>query len=503
MKFRVEKSVLASTQTYQSHSYSLVASTILTGMAAGMGWGIRGQYGHESGAMIAGTLASLCLVLLAVPQAPSLVAARAAAMMTVAIGIGGSMTYGQTLGLTHDPQLVGRWDALCWGMLGLFVKGGLWIGFGAAFLGMGLSGKRYGPRELALLVTALIGLWFVGVWCFNAPFDPENQRLPYIYFSDDWRFEPEQDLRPRPEIWGGYLLCWLALWSYLRLARKDILASRMAGIGILAGGLGFTGGQSIQAFHAWNPHYFDAATLGNLADYVRYFNWWNMMETTFGFIWGAGLAMGLWWNRHLIVVERVETRVPLSPSWEWTLLAIHLGLLLSAEFMSLPGAAGYVEMYIELGLLMAALPLVCIVGGRLWPYWILLPVTALPICGKTLVKKCYQEQVLDASNAWLIIIVIPLTAICLLAAWLIHMQAQGQRTRTFAASSLLATSGLYFFLNSIMFDFAWPWREWTSRTPNQIIFSICSLSLIVAALFAIFDQKPAPPESTVKDSSPT
>ncbi|GIT38710.1 MAG: hypothetical protein Ct9H300mP7_6310 [Verrucomicrobiota bacterium] len=36
-------------------------------MAGGMGWGIRGQYGHETGAMIAGVLGSLVLVFLFCP----------------------------------------------------------------------------------------------------------------------------------------------------------------------------------------------------------------------------------------------------------------------------------------------------------------------------------------------------------------------------------------------------------------------------------------------------
>ena len=31
---------------------------LATSMAGGMGWGIRGQYGHETGAMIAGALVS-------------------------------------------------------------------------------------------------------------------------------------------------------------------------------------------------------------------------------------------------------------------------------------------------------------------------------------------------------------------------------------------------------------------------------------------------------------
>src|SRR6187200_2994440 len=103
-------------------------------MAGGMGWGIRGQYGHETGAMMTGLLVGLTLILLFCSRWTPLGAVRAAAMMTVAIGFGGSETYGQTVGLTHDPPLVGNWAALSWGLLGLAIKGGVWIGFAGAFL---------------------------------------------------------------------------------------------------------------------------------------------------------------------------------------------------------------------------------------------------------------------------------------------------------------------------------------------------------------------------------
>ena len=43
-------------------------AVILTAMAGGLGWGIRGQFGHESGAMIAGLLVSLVLARLFCPS---------------------------------------------------------------------------------------------------------------------------------------------------------------------------------------------------------------------------------------------------------------------------------------------------------------------------------------------------------------------------------------------------------------------------------------------------
>ena len=53
---------------------------LATSMAGGMGWGIRGQYGHETGAMIAGALVSLTLVFLFCQGKTPIHMIRAAAM---------------------------------------------------------------------------------------------------------------------------------------------------------------------------------------------------------------------------------------------------------------------------------------------------------------------------------------------------------------------------------------------------------------------------------------
>ena len=71
---------------------SLWLVIISASMAGGMGWGIRGQYGHETGAMIAGLLVSLVLVFLFCPGNSSIHVVRAAALGTIAMGFGGSMT---------------------------------------------------------------------------------------------------------------------------------------------------------------------------------------------------------------------------------------------------------------------------------------------------------------------------------------------------------------------------------------------------------------------------
>ena len=73
------------------------------------------------------------------------------------------MTYGQTVGLTHDGPLVGNVDAYRWGMLGLAIKGGVWIGLGGALFGMGLGGKHYGTIELLILLTVMMVALLIGV----------------------------------------------------------------------------------------------------------------------------------------------------------------------------------------------------------------------------------------------------------------------------------------------------------------------------------------------------
>lgn len=469
-----------------ARSVHLVLIVLCTAIAAGMGWGIRGQYGHETGAMIAGSLTSLVLVLFFIPQATSLTAARAAAMMTVAIGIGGTMTYGQTIGLTQDETLVGNWEALRWGLFGLFIKGGLWIGFAGAFLGMGLSGRTYRPTEILMLMLGLTLFVFFGIWLLNSPFDPANRVLPKIYFSGSWYWQPDKvDLKPRPEVWGGLLVAFVSLLGYARLIRGDRLALRLGWISFIAGGVGFAGGQCIQAFRAWNSDLFVSGWLSSYPVF-NYVNWWNMMEIGFGLVFGAGLALGLWSSKSLIKIETQDEIVTLSPTAEIFLLLLHSSLLMTAEFLDLPGIGGIVSQYANYGLIMCVIPMVGIVGGRIWPYALLLPVVAAPICGKQMRALCYNsEPMFGWENGWVLFVMVPLGITITTATWLISQSTRAMRAQTVAAIALGINTVLYFGLNTLFFQFGWPWNAWTSRTPSQIIFIFFGLSLLSLALVTI------------------
>ncbi|MCA9041336.1 MAG: hypothetical protein KDA65_13365, partial [Planctomycetaceae bacterium] len=221
----------------------LLVTLVLCSLAGAMAWGIRGQYGHETGAMMFGPLVGFTLIMLYLSRSRSLKGARAVALLSMAVGIGGSMSYGETVGLTHDigvhgtyvgdvvredgtiqhkyEREPGQWNrkAYWWGMLGLAVKGGLWIGFAGLFLGVGLGGKQYQPVELLFLMLAAVLLLIVGIWLLNSPFEPGERILPKIYFSDHWQWEPEWEVEPRPENWGGILLAFLGFMSYLQFVK--------------------------------------------------------------------------------------------------------------------------------------------------------------------------------------------------------------------------------------------------------------------------------------------
>lgn len=450
-------------------------AVLFPALAGGLGWGIRGQYGHETGAMIAGLLVSLTLALLLCPRASSLSVARAVAWGTVAMGFGGTMTYGQTIGLTQNPGMIGNWEALGWGMLGLAIKGGIWIGFAGVFLGMGLSGVRYRPLEVLLLMLGLLGAYFLGALLLNSPFDPEHRRLPWIYFSATWYWEPSAtELEPRPESWGGLLFALATAIAYSGVRRKDRLALRMALWGLLGGILGFPGGQCLQAFHAWNPELFRSGLWTWLDPNM---NWWNWMETTFGAIMGGALGLGLWLNRARIRML-ADSDVPVtSGAVGAILLTAHLALLIGSEIMDIP----VISSFYDLGLIMGVIPLVAIAGGRFWPYLAILPITMLPIAYKTVFELVDEKAAISPVAGWTVYFAAPVAMALAAAVWFRLKAAEGQDGRTFARQALLLCVWMYWFLNFAFFRYSWPWTTWTSRTPNGISFAVFAVALTAMA----------------------
>ena len=468
--------------------------TVLAAAAAGgMGWGIRGQYGHETGAMIAGVLVSLVLVVRLAPTAALLPAARAAALGTIAMGFGGSMTYGQTIGLTQNSPVIGNVSALAWGMLGLAVKGGLWIGFAGLFLGLGLGRRRFGWLEMAAIAVAGVGLFFLGVWLINTPYDPASRQLPSVSFSADWRWEPDNaGLKPRPEVWGGMLLALLGSWAWVGLVRGERLACWLTLWGVLGGALGFPLGQCLQAGHAWNREWFATSPFAALDGVM---NWWNWMETSFGTVMGAALAIGLVRNRQLIGLPRAGSPRPAPAATidlplpaVLLLLATHVVLLVLCEMVELPP---FTQAY-DHGLIAGMLPLVAVAGGQASPFLMMLPITLLPISAKTISMLVLNDALLSPAVGWSVYGVLPMVLATGLAVWLARRGRTPRASGRLLAIALLLTTLAYYLLNLAVFHFPWPWLAWTGRTPNAIAFTVAGVVVLAAAGLALAPRPAAP-----------
>jgi hypothetical protein len=463
---------------------------LFSAMAGGMGWGIRGQYGHENGAMIAGVLVALTVCFLLARNMPTDHLVRAIALGIIAMGFGGSMTYGETVGLTHDTNLHVdgvHWAAFWWGMLGLAIKGGLWIGFFGLMLGMGLSGHRYTCRNMFILMLAALGAYYLGISSINYPFKPfpldgPERALPFLYFSDHWYWEPIEQIKPRYENWGGMLLALITVLIYAGWWAKDKLARNMAFWGCLAGALGFPGGQCVQAYHQLVEGSYTTGIWPHLS-----VNWWNAMETTFGTIMGAVVGLGFWCNRKYIgtLLKTDETPLPRNslpvPATAF-LVALHIFLLACLEFYYIAPVDGLYD----IGLVMGLIPVVLIFGSRLGPYLITFPIVLQTIAGKTVrdlvykqiqhedgtKERVYNEMAqihlpflsekvhLPFTVGWILYFIIPM-GIALSAALYFFKKHQKQPIDpAYTGTALLIMGWLFFYLNWAFFGYPWPWEGW-------------------------------------------
>jgi len=446
-------------------SPSLGRTLLCALLAGGMGWGIRGQYGHETGAMLAGVLVGFVLIGLFCQHFTPWAAARVVAFLAIGVAFGGSETYGQTIGLTQDPRLIGNYDALRWGLLGLALKGGLWIGFAGAFLGMALSGKRYRAQELVLLLWGLLLLLFLG-WAFlNQPFDPAKKILPKLYFS-----------ATRVERWGGLLFAFLGLLGWLGAGRKDTLAVRLGLWGFLAGALGFALGQCVQAYHAWHLPYFKTWAV------EPHLNWWNAMEITFGSIWGFVLGLGVWLNRRAITPpEPTEPELPTKATW--ILTTVHAACLYAWQF----GTFSPFEDFGDLVFPIAIAPVLLASSTAQGPFLVALPLVALPIAGKSLKELCYEHPELSPWLGWPLLFLLPVGGAAYAA-----LRLANASTVTLAKVGLLTTVWLYFGLNFAFFRLPWVWAPWTGRTPSGIFYTVAAVVLTGCAVSLRRPDQPQP-----------
>jgi hypothetical protein len=101
---------------------------LLAGLSLSIGWGIRGNLGHETGAMIPGVLAAIAVCLLSNREDWRGRVAYFALFGALGWGVGGSMSYMQVIAYAHSGHAASQY----YGFFGLFLIGFLWAALGGA-----------------------------------------------------------------------------------------------------------------------------------------------------------------------------------------------------------------------------------------------------------------------------------------------------------------------------------------------------------------------------------
>lgn len=173
------------------------------------------------GAMLPGAIFGLISVMgMGNPPECAVMAAAGAA----ASYMGAGLAVDESVKLASAPQAPGDYKR---GMIGLALKGGLWLGFIAIIVGM-TSQRFYFVRhnDIPIIICALPVLNVIGKAIFNAPCEPASEIYPKIYFA-----------KSKAENWGGLLLMNLFLFIYA-LSHKAYGSADAWAAAIIGGAIG-------------------------------------------------------------------------------------------------------------------------------------------------------------------------------------------------------------------------------------------------------------------------
>jgi hypothetical protein len=261
----------------------LLPSLVLAGMALGTAWAVRGQFGHEHGAAWAGGIGCLTVLLLSGRTDWMKIAFQSTLAGALGWGLGGMMSYGQIVGYARSTDF----SNVYYGLLMLFVVGGLYGFVGGGLFGISLSNTKT-KEKIAwhqLIVEMTVGA--VAVYFF-------------VIYQFGWLMTP-----PRSEEWAACLGMAAALTWYM-VRQEMYSALRVALITGFGAGFGFALGNFFQV-------------IGHVLEIK--FNFWNVMEYTLGFFGGSSMA-------YAVFTSEWEEKIQSAKSRTWLVAAIVLLLVI-------------------------------------------------------------------------------------------------------------------------------------------------------------------------------
>ncbi len=153
---------------------------LVTALSLSIGWGIRGNFGHEFGAMIAGALGAMAVVLFSGRDDWHRRIHYFALFGAIGWAFGGSQSYMQVLAYTHSGDSV----SVLYGFACLFVIGFLWAAFGGAGTALPACLDRERLTGLFAPMTAVFVAWIAeDLWL-----EPRLKSCGYglNWFDTDW-----------------------------------------------------------------------------------------------------------------------------------------------------------------------------------------------------------------------------------------------------------------------------------------------------------------------------
>ena len=286
---------------------------LLTGLSVSIGWGIRGQFGHEYGAALPGALGGMVVTLLSGREDWRRRIPYFAILGAIGLAFGGSMSYMKDIWFAHssDPATV------LYGFACIFVLGFLW----AAPAGTGMALAVYWDREeltkFFVPLCTVLGCWYLQDFCCSLIWGNGDGR--WRHFFGGYGISAALAILVvlgyyvfRRKYWGagsllilymaigwilGYFLFITVLHLYMNPPREETWASclgmilgilawcwqkRMGGVGFATVGVGFLGGIGFALG--------TAVKILVMASGYRT-NWHSIMEQTQGFFLGIAIAI--------------------------------------------------------------------------------------------------------------------------------------------------------------------------------------------------------------------
>ncbi|MDX2037440.1 MAG: hypothetical protein SFX72_12380 [Isosphaeraceae bacterium] len=289
---------------------------LLVGLALSVGWGMRGNFGHEYGAMMPGALAGLAIAIASGREDWLRRAPWFGFLGAVGWSFGGSQSYMQVIGYTHSGDSL----SVAYGFACLTLIGLLWACFGGAFTALAAVLDRKRLVSVAAAGVVVIIAWQLQELAISMRGRPDGDHRHediLYWFDTDWvgastafaavalyslirrrlEFGSSLVLHMAAGWWVGFLLLVVALGFRMTPPRGDNWAGCLGMfLGLLV--FLFREKQTAAAWVAVNTGVWGGAAFA-LASTIKLLgmtsgvkaNWHSILEQTYGFLNGIAIAV--------------------------------------------------------------------------------------------------------------------------------------------------------------------------------------------------------------------